>query len=109
MCYFCKESGHFKKDYPKRKKWFENTSIFYMCINFESNLFEVPNNNWWLCSNYSCVTYYVEIPFDPNHKRNWKVSLHGKQNEGKNNGHWNIQINLGHWVSCRFQRMSLCT
>jgi len=49
-CYFCKRSGHFKKDWPKRMKWFEKKGIFYIFVNFESNLVEVSNNTWWLDS-----------------------------------------------------------
>lgn len=30
--------------------WFEKQCMFYVFINFESNLIEVPNNNWWLDS-----------------------------------------------------------
>ena len=26
-CYFCKKTGHFKKDCPKRKIWFEKKGI----------------------------------------------------------------------------------
>ncbi|RID49765.1 hypothetical protein BRARA_H00543 [Brassica rapa] len=26
-CFFCKEVGHFKKDYPKRKDWFDKKEI----------------------------------------------------------------------------------
>ena len=41
-CYFYRESGHFKKDFSKRKKQFEKEGIFYISVNFESNLVEVP-------------------------------------------------------------------
>jgi len=58
-CYFCKESGQFKKDYPKRKKWFEKKGILYISVNFKSNLVEVPNNTWWL--DYGTTTHVSHI------------------------------------------------
>jgi len=42
--FFCKKDGYLKKDYPKRKKWFEKKGIYYVSICLKSNLIEVPNN-----------------------------------------------------------------
>ena len=48
-CHFCKKTSHFKKDRPKRKKWFEKKGInYYISVCLESNLVEVPSNTWWL-------------------------------------------------------------
>ena len=53
-CNFCKKLGHFKKDCPKRRQWFERKgkSLIkgYIFVCFESNLIEVPSNTWWLNS-----------------------------------------------------------
>ena len=49
-CHFCKKTGHFKKDCPKRKIWFEKKGMYYVSVCFESNLVEVPNDTWWLDS-----------------------------------------------------------
>ena len=49
-CFFCKRTGHFKKDCPKRKAWFEKKGTYYVSVCFESDLIEVPNKAWWLDS-----------------------------------------------------------
>ena len=56
-CHFCKKEGHYQKDCLKRKAWFVKKGIFhYASPIFESNLFEVPSNTWWLDSD---VTTHV--------------------------------------------------
>lgn len=49
-CHFCGKSGHFQKDCPRRKAWFEKKGelIAYVC--FELNLTEAPHNTWWVDS-----------------------------------------------------------
>ncbi|KAG8382445.1 hypothetical protein BUALT_Bualt05G0078000 [Buddleja alternifolia] len=50
ICHFCKREGHYQKDCPKRKAWFEKKGTFNVYVCFESNLSEVPSNTWWLDS-----------------------------------------------------------
>ena len=49
-CHFCKKSGNFKKDFPKRRQWFERKGKYlikgYIYVCFESNLTKVPSNTW---------------------------------------------------------------
>ena len=55
-CHLCKKSGHFQKDFLKRKAWFENKgkhNAYYVC--FESNLTEVLHNSWWI--DFGCTTH----------------------------------------------------
>ena len=47
-CHFCKKNGHFRKDCPKCKSWFEKKGMYHVSVCYESNLIEVPNNTWWL-------------------------------------------------------------
>ncbi|RDX60586.1 hypothetical protein CR513_61258, partial [Mucuna pruriens] len=54
-CYFCKQIGHFKKEYQKRKKMFCKEKYY----NISSNLIEVPNNTWWL--DFGATTHISNI------------------------------------------------
>ncbi|KAG8365801.1 hypothetical protein BUALT_Bualt17G0009600 [Buddleja alternifolia] len=49
-CHFCKREGHYQKDCPKPKAWFEKKGTFNVYVCSESNLSEVPSNTWWLDS-----------------------------------------------------------
>ena len=43
-CHFCGKYGHFQKDCPKRKSWFEKKGELNVLVCFESNLTEVSHN-----------------------------------------------------------------
>ena len=58
-CHFCKKTGHFQKDCPRRKAWFEKKGKHNAYVCFESYLVEVPNNTWWLDS--GCTTHVSNI------------------------------------------------
>ena len=47
--------GHYKKDYLKRKAWFERKGEPNALVCFESNLVEVPHNTWWI--DFGCTTH----------------------------------------------------
>ena len=55
VCHFCKKIGHYKKDFLKRKIWFEKKGKPSAYVCFESNLAEVPYNTWWIDS--GCTTH----------------------------------------------------
>ena len=44
-CFFCKKTGHFKKDCVKRKEWFVKKGISALVICNESHLASVPNTS----------------------------------------------------------------
>ena len=58
-CHFCKKTGHFQKDCPRRKAWFKKKGKHNTYVCFESYLAEVPNNTWWLDS--GCTTHVSNI------------------------------------------------
>ena len=58
-CHFYKKTGHFQKDCPRRKAWFEKKGKHNAYVCFESYLAEVPNNTWWLDS--GCTTHVSNI------------------------------------------------
>ena len=51
-CYFCKKSGHQKKDCVKYKKLIEknNSDNIIFIASHESNLTSVPSTTWWIDS-----------------------------------------------------------
>ena len=59
ICHFCKKTGHFQKDCPRRKAWFEKKGKHNAYICFKSYLAEVPNNTWLLDS--GCTTHVSNI------------------------------------------------
>ena len=49
-CFFCKKSGHFKKDCAKRLEWFKKKGTFFSYVCSEVNLVSVPKYTWWVDS-----------------------------------------------------------
>ncbi|KAL0374275.1 UNVERIFIED_CONTAM: Retrovirus-related Pol polyprotein from transposon TNT 1-94, partial [Sesamum radiatum] len=48
--FFCRKTGHKKKDCPKYKKWLEKKGNFISCVCYESNFVKVLDNTWWIDS-----------------------------------------------------------
>ncbi|CAA0806005.1 Unknown protein, partial [Striga hermonthica] len=49
-CFFCKKSGHLKKDCAKYSAWCVKKGTFFNLVCSEVNLASVPRNTWWLDS-----------------------------------------------------------
>ena len=49
-CFFCKKSGHLKKDCPKYQAWKAKKGTTFILVCSENNLASVPRNTWWLDS-----------------------------------------------------------
>ena len=49
-CYFCKKSGHMKKECPKYAAWHVKKGKFLTLVCSEVNLTFVPKDTWWVDS-----------------------------------------------------------
>ena len=65
-CFFCKKSGHVKKECTKYHAWRAKKGMFLTLVCYENNLASVPRNTWWLdfgatsnvsVSMQSCLSY----------------------------------------------------
>ncbi|CAA0839096.1 Unknown protein, partial [Striga hermonthica] len=50
LCFFCKKSGHLKKDCAKYSAWRVKKGTFFNLVCSEVNFASVPRNIWWLDS-----------------------------------------------------------
>lgn len=62
-CFFCKKMGHFRKDCPRRKAWFDKKGKHQSFVCSELNLIEVPNNTWWLDSGATTHVSHIKQGF----------------------------------------------
>ena len=49
-CFFCKKSGHMKKDCQKYKNWLEKKGNIISLVCHESFFVEAPSSTWWIDS-----------------------------------------------------------
>jgi hypothetical protein len=101
-CFFCKMTGHVKKECAKYHAWRAKKGMFLTLVCSEVNLASVPRNTWWLDSGATtnisvsmqgCLSYRK-----PNDAERCIYVGDGKSVEVEAIGHFRLLLSIGYYL-----------